>query len=104
MSDQHDDTTPPFAGHGFACSEQYPLNASSRIEALERQIDLLTDQMAARTNRIDQMTTELMRCRDALDVCRARVRVLPNAGDVVELVDSLIGPDVLSRIGGERAS
>ncbi len=100
----HDDTTPPFAGHGFACSEPFPLDSASRIEAMRQQLDLLTDQLAARTNRIDQMTTELMRCRDALDVCRARVRVLPNACDVVELVDSLIGPDVLSRIGGERAS
>lgn len=85
----HDDTTPPFAGHGFACSEPFPLNAADRIAALERR----TDELAAMS----------MRRRDLLDSARLWLRVLPNCSDLVGLIDAEIGQDVLSRIGGADA-
>ena len=80
-----DDTQQPFTGHGFACSEPYPLNAADCIEALRKQVDVL------RTER-ENLASKFLRRGELLAACRDYLRT-ESAGHLVARIDDEIGSD-----------
>jgi hypothetical protein len=102
-----DDTQQPFSP-GYCASEPFPINAADRMAALQRQIDVLWEQIADRdkayASRVDDLSGQLMRCRDALDACRQRLRSLPNGDDLIAVVDQIIGPDRLLQFVEQRTT
>lgn len=83
MSDYRDDTTPP--GHGYAISEPYPLDANSRIAALEKQLD------AGRAER-ERLAAKVLRRGELLASARDDLREF-GGENLIHRIDAEIGAD-----------
>lgn len=84
MSDSiRDESTPP--GHGFAYSEPFPLDANSRIAALEGQLD------AGHAER-ERLAARVLRRGELLAACRTALREF-GGEHLIQRIDDEIGAD-----------